>query len=910
MRRQNLRIFLFITVLVILSGVIIGYRNVDLPGESLDRGGTGPLGLVLGLDLRGGAHLVYEAERPMSIDLAFAAPIAEKKVKEGISSLGLGNTSISTFAQEEFRVEVPVGDLRKQYPKMASDNLDPFLDDLQTAIGVIRDTDVKTEARTGLSIRFGDAPNEADVTEIIKSLGYSNVTVTAVVDHIFTVADLPSIDDESEKGIREALSDSFTLEDVEISEIEGKAQAVVFFSPLPTEGDIEFALSDLGYVASGIVNLGGKDFATNVAPLDTQAIKEFKAKLQAKINGIEKITTVDTEAVIIDLTLELGSNQSQMEEALIDLGLSGYSILESRGTGYLIELSSLSEDRDENLQSQITDKLGTLNEFQLQRDNPTQERMEGVIDTIERRVNAFGIAEPSVQRFGDDRVLVQLPGVEDTRIHVVFKGGVAEASLQRSLANLGYDNAIIEDSNVVRTPGMFLINIMDLTIEENDRIQVGIEDSIGTLEHYWFDEVAGAVQLSFRSNQLRDINTITTIKSALTDLGYSEAIVSPASGTAFQVRTPTLSRDEQEELEQALSYSLGAIKTFQVTGGVEEAKSLIGQTAQLVFKERTCLNADCSEFTDRDAVGKSGEPLTGDNLTQAFAGTQPTTGLPVVNFVFDGEGTRVFRELTERIAGDRTKCIAHILDGEAIICPIAQQAIRNGAGFIEGPDFTFDKVRTLSIQLESGSLPLSLDLVRESTVDSILGDESLKSSLKAGLIGLGLIVFFMVAYYRMAGVVAAVALTVYGLIILAVFKMIPVTLTLSGLAGLILSIGMAVDANILIFERLKEELRAGRSLISAIEIGFRRAWPSIRDSNTSTFITCGILFFFGRELGEPRITGFAITLAIGVGVSMFTALMVSKTFLQLLAFTGVGKARRLFSPEGASRSSTTLRRGG
>jgi preprotein translocase subunit SecD len=336
---------------------------------------------------------------------------------------------------------------------------------------------------------------------------------------------------------------------------------------------------------------------------------------------------------------------------------------------------------------------------------------------------------------------------------------------------------------------------------------------------------------------------------------------------------------------------------FEISGGAEGAKKLIGETAQLLFKERTCLNQDCSIFEDRAAVGNKGESLTGDNLSQAFGSTQQTTGEPIVNFVFDGDGTRVFRDLTTRIAGDPTKCISHFLDGEMILCPVVNQPIIAGSGFISG-NFTLSEVRTLSIQLQSGSLPIALELVRESTVDSLLGDESLKGSLKAAAVGFGLIGLFMLLYYRIPGIVSSVALLSYGLMLLAVFKMIPVTLTLSGLAGLVLSIGMAVDANILIFERLKEELRSGRSLMSAIEIGFRRAWPAIRDSNISTLITCGILFFFGRELGEPRITGFAVTLAIGVSLSMFTAIVVTRALLTFLVYTPLGTRLRFYSPEG------------
>ena len=167
----------------------------------------------------------------------------------------------------------------------------------------------------------------------------------------------------------------------------------------------------------------------------------------------------------------------------------------------------------------------------------------------------------------------------------------------------------------------------------------------------------------------------------------------------------------------------------------------------------------------------------------------------------------------------------------------------------------------------------------------------------------------MIAYYRIPGLIAASSLMIYAAILLALFKMLPVTLTMSGLAGLILSIGMAVDANILIFERLKEELRTGRSLMSSIDIGFRRSWTAIRDSNISTFITCGILFYFGRELGEPRITGFAIVLFLGVGLSMFTALNVSRTLLHLVAFAWGSRGSGMFTPEGR-RASSNVDRGG
>ena len=212
-------------------------------------------------------------------------------------------------------------------------------------------------------------------------------------------------------------------------------------------------------------------------------------------------------------------------------------------------------------------------------------------------------------------------------------------------------------------------------------------------------------------------------------------------------------------------------------------------------------------------------------------------------------------------------------------------------------NFTREEARTRSIQLDSGRLPVPLKIIQESDVDALLGSASLEKSLIAGMIGLGLVMVFMVAYYRMAGVVAAVSLVVYSLIVLAVFKMVPITLTLSHIGGFILSIGMAVDANVLIFERMKEEVRIGRTLASSMEVGFNRAWPAIRDGNVSTIITCIVLIWFGDRLGGGLITGFAISLMIGVLASMFTAVVVSRNLLQLLAWIGLGRRINLFTPE-------------
>jgi preprotein translocase subunit SecD len=187
-------------------------------------------------------------------------------------------------------------------------------------------------------------------------------------------------------------------------------------------------------------------------------------------------------------------------------------------------------------------------------------------------------------------------------------------------------------------------------------------------------------------------------------------------------------------------------------------------------------------------------------------------------------------------------------------------------------------------------------LIQEQDVDATLGKDSLQKSVVAGIIGLGLVLLFMALYYRLPGVVACVALIIYAVLVLAVLKLWPITLSLGGIAAFILSIGMAVDANILIFERMKEELRSGRTLIASIETGFNRAWPAIRDSNVSTFITCAILFWFGQRLGTGLVTGFAVTLFIGVAISMFSALTVTRTLLRVVAILPLGRYASLYTP--------------
>ena len=326
---------------------------------------------------------------------------------------------------------------------------------------------------------------------------------------------------------------------------------------------------------------------------------------------------------------------------------------------------------------------------------------------------------------------------------------------------------------------------------------------------------------------------------------------------------------------------------------IDDTKTLIGQTANLSFKLRE-LQADGS-FLDRDL------DLSGDDLLRAYPGTHPQSGMPVVNLEFDADGAREFATLTAQIANTSDQ-LAFFLDEREVFSGGADEAILGGRAYLRG--ISAEEAQTIAIQLESGKLPIPIELIQEWEVDASLGADSLKKSLVAGVVGLISLFVFMTAYYRLPGLLASVALLVYATITLGIFKILGVTLTLSGIAGMILSIGMAVDANILIFERVKEELRAGRTIRASIEVGFNRAWTAIRDSNVSTLITCVILLWFGTRLAASLVLGFAVTLSIGVIVSMFTALFVTKTLLQLVVTTKLGSYIGLFIPSLMSRDQT------
>ncbi|HMU92961.1 MAG TPA: protein translocase subunit SecD [Anaerolineales bacterium] len=320
----------------------------------------------------------------------------------------------------------------------------------------------------------------------------------------------------------------------------------------------------------------------------------------------------------------------------------------------------------------------------------------------------------------------------------------------------------------------------------------------------------------------------------------------------------------------------------------EEMVAALKQTALLEFVDMgsapvpdgTTILTDFGLETPGQTTNENGETIyhtvmTGAGLDSAVVQRDPSSGQIAIAFTLDSDAADVFSEYTSSHVG---QYLAIVLDKRVISAPRINQAITDGQGQISG-GFTQESAQTLAVQLRSGALPIPIKVVQSRTIGATLGEESIRRSVQAGIIGMIVVILFMAFNYRLPGVIADLALVCYTLFSLMLFKLIPVTLTLPGIAGFILSLGMAVDANVLIFERLKEELRSGRNLRQAIDLAWSRAWPSIRDSNTSTLITCAILFIFGNTFGASIVKGFSVTLSLGVVVSLFTAIIVTRTFL-------------------------------
>jgi len=338
-----------------------------------------------------------------------------------------------------------------------------------------------------------------------------------------------------------------------------------------------------------------------------------------------------------------------------------------------------------------------------------------------------------------------------------------------------------------------------------------------------------------------------------------------------------------------------------------EAIKMIGQTPFLEFREqRTEEKTQSMLNKQKEIEGKSPEEmqeienwqlalqdpyfkstsLTGKYLKKAEIGFEPNTNKPLILLNFNDEGSKIFEELTSNNIG---KLLAIYIDGILLSAPVVQNAISGGKAQITG-EFTIDEAKKLVRDLNAGALPVPIGLISQQSVGPTLGAISLQKSLKAGMLGFLAIIIFLIIFYRFPGFLASLALAIYIALVISFIKLISVTLTLAGIGGLILSIGMAVDANILIFSRMREELKEGKSFAVSLTEGFRRSWPSIRDGNITTLIVAFILFWFGTSF----IKGFAFTLSIGILVSIFSAIFITRTFLWIFAGTKLENIRWLW----------------
>ncbi len=475
-------------------------------------------------------------------------------------------------------------------------------------------------------------------------------------------------------------------------------------------------------------------------------------------------------------------------------------------------------------------------------DDQVSDAMQAVQDVIERRVNAYGVAEPVIytsKSGGENRLIVELAGVKD----------------------------INEAKNLIKeTP---FLEFKEQSEEEVQEIPQNILDEFNSQAK----EKAKIILEKAEKGEdfvvlAKDNSEDSGSKDSGGDLGF-------AGKNTFvpEFETVLFNSDFKDgavwpELVET-QYGWHIIKKIEQKG---EGDNLEIHSAHILISKKTQPTPQITWITTG---------LTGKNLKNAVVEFQ-NQGLtePQVGLKFDSEGVKIFAEITKKNIG---KQVAIFLDGEIISAPTVQAEIENGEAVITG-NFTIDEAKQLVRRLNEGALPVPIELVSQQSVEATLGQAELQKSLKAGIVGIILVMIFMIIYYRFLGIVASMALLIYSGLMITIFKLSifspwPITFTLSGIAGFILSIGMAVDANVLIFERSKEEFRNGRSLSGSLAEGFKRAWPSIRDGNYSTILTSFILI----GVGTGFVKGFAVILVIGVLTSMFTAIVLVKIILSFIS---------------------------
>ena len=425
--------------------------------------------------------------------------------------------------------------------------------------------------------------------------------------------------------------------------------------------------------------------------------------------------------------------------------------------------------------------------------------------------------------------------------------------------------------------------VLDLGNDGSPELQINITESLGL-------DIVGGLRVLLQADLPNDAftqqdlaETANNVDRRVNALGLSEATIQVQGSNRILVELPGV-RDR----DQAIStIQQTALLEFVDFGGLRaQSQGYIGQPIvtteqQRLGSQRVLLEGEQAPLT-HPVTGVAFETvMTGAGLQAASAqlGAQSSAGIPEWYIAFEIRPD--FVELFANFTGSRVgEPMAIVLDGEVLSAPVIQSQLSTG-GVITG-DFTEEEATQLALQLRSGALPIPLRVESATEVGATLGQESVNLSVRAGVIGVVIVLIFMLVYYRLPGLAADFALVMFIILNLALFKLIPITLTLPAITGFLIGIGTAVDGNILIFERIKEELRAGKNLDDGLKQGFDRAWTSIRDSNLSTIIICGVLFLFGQTPGASVVSGFAVTLALGLIINLFTAVIVTRTFLYVL----------------------------
>jgi protein-export membrane protein SecD len=467
--------------------------------------------------------------------------------------------------------------------------------------------------------------------------------------------------------------------------------------------------------------------------------------------------------------------------------------------------------------------------------------VEGVRDVIERRVNAFGVSEPVVQTNmvgGEYRVIVELAGIKDVKQAIDMIGETPLLEFKE------------QDANYSAT----------LTAEE----QKEIDDYNKTAKEKAQDVLRQVLAAPAKFNQLAT--------------KYSEDAGSQNQGGELGwAKQGQFVKEFEEEIFNVLKSGQTSSRLVQTNYGYHIIKKIEERgegEAREVSSAHILIKTKSAEEVIKSKDAWKNTELSGRHLSRASLQFDQQTGEPQVSLEFNEDGKKLFAEITERNVG---KPVAIFLDGTPISVPTVNEPIREGKAVITGR-FDIKEAKQLVENLSAGALPVPITLLSQQTVGASLGKESLQKSLWAGVIGIIAVAIFMLLFYRLPGLMAVLALVVYILLNLAIFQIFNITLSLASIAGFILSIGMAVDANVLIFERTKEEIKAGRELNNAVIEGFKRAWTSIRDSNISSLITCLILYWIGSSV----VKGFALTLFIGVVTSMFSAITVTRTLMKFI----------------------------